>query len=100
MWKVVVKEVGKPAEIRDVNDFKELQTIVGGHVEAVVIENGITMLCNEEGKLEGLPLNFLMLSHVSHDSIVGTAVFIGTKGENFASLRPHQIDYALNRFTK
>lgn len=94
--KVVVKAVGVKPEARDVKGFKGFQEIVGGDVEAVTIENGIVMLVNEEGKLEGLPYNFTM----SGDTIVGDVVFVGAKGSEFVSLRSDQIEYVLKRFTK
>lgn len=35
-----------------------MQAIVGGYIEIVPIGNsGLDLCCNEEGKLEGLPLN-------------------------------------------
>ena len=39
--------------------LKELQTIVGGYIECLSLKNGMTMVVNEEGKLEGLPYNDL-----------------------------------------
>nr|DAE30323.1 MAG TPA: protein of unknown function (DUF3846) [virus sp. ct5rm7] len=34
-----------------------MQAIVGGYVEQVWLDGNTTMFLNEEGKLEGLPLN-------------------------------------------
>ena len=37
--------------------LEEMQAIVGGYVEQVWLDGNTTMFLNEEGKLEGLPLN-------------------------------------------
>ena len=37
--------------------LKEMQTIVGGYIEIVTDRNGDYLVCNEEGKLMGLPIN-------------------------------------------
>ena len=55
----------------------ELQTIVGGCIELVELDGDTTMVVNEEGKLEDLPLNLeatgMFRSHYpdSDDFIVG-----------------------------
>ena len=60
-----------------------LQDAVGGYIEAVDLSDRLTMWCNEEGKLIGLPHNTLA-QHIwaaffpySPDRIVGNVVFIG-----------------------
>ena len=40
------------------SDLKSLQHEVGGYIEAIYpYEDPVALVCNEEGKLEGLPLN-------------------------------------------
>lgn len=56
--------------------LKEAQTIVGGRVELVHLFDGRIMLINEEGKLEGLPLNveatrLFLVDRNGYDIIVG-----------------------------
>jgi hypothetical protein len=34
-----------------------MQSLVGGYIENVTLEEGVGLICNEEGKLKGLPLN-------------------------------------------
>jgi len=41
----------------DSNELLTLQTAVGGLIEAKTLENGYTLIMNEEGKLQGLPIN-------------------------------------------
>lgn len=49
------KEEVYPANGRDFQ-LRELQHIVGGHIEIIQASDGI-MVVNEEGKLQGLPRN-------------------------------------------
>lgn len=82
--KVLVKEPGKTAEVREVtNDLKTFQELVGGYIETVRFDEHSELLCNEEGKLQGLPVNFPLWN----DVIVGTAVIVGTDGEDFTDVR-------------
>jgi len=37
--------------------LEEMQEIVGGFIEIVYLDNGQLMIVNEEGKINGLPLN-------------------------------------------
>lgn len=37
--------------------LEEMQAIVGGYIEIVYLDNGKLMIVNEEGKINGLPLN-------------------------------------------
>ena len=63
--------------------LKELQTIVGGYIECLSLKNNMTMVVNEDGKLEGLPYNDLATA-IAHDSgyadiIVGPALVCPNK---------------------
>ena len=53
--------------------LESLQSIVGGYIEAFPL-NGFDefdFYCNEEGKLEGLPFNPIMLGVCDYDIICG-----------------------------
>ena len=56
---VVYVEPGKESraiEIRD--DLNEMQSLVGGHIEEYMpFDDEVALICNEEGKITGLPLN-------------------------------------------
>ena len=41
----------------DSNELLTLQMSVGGLIEAKTLESGYTLIMNEEGKLQGLPVN-------------------------------------------
>ena len=74
MIKVLVKEPGKPAALREIEgDLKSTQAVVGGCIEIVTIHYNpeILLICNEEGKFEGLDANF----RLKRGLIVGTVFF-------------------------
>lgn len=90
----IIKEVGKGARVEEIeNDLATLQRLVGGYIEAISAGQGICLVCNEEGKLNGLPPNF----PIGNEVIVGTAVFVayGNDGE-FADLTDKQIEVVMN----
>lgn len=94
--RAIIKEVGKAPVIRDIdNTLDALKTLVGGYIEVVTMEDNILLICNEEGKMQGLPPNFSM----GYDVIVGTAVFVSFDGkEDFTGLNDWQIEYLMGKF--
>lgn len=70
----IIKTTGEIIETQPSNgtDFSlsELQAIVGGFIEVVHLSDGRLMVVNEEGKLEGLPINE-KASQLYPDLIVG-----------------------------
>ena len=54
---VIVVEPGKEAELREIGSgLESLQDAVGGWIEAVYpYKDPFAIVCNEEGKLDGLP---------------------------------------------
>lgn len=64
--------------------LSSLQALVGGYIEAAMSNERGTIFCNEEGKLEGLPVNRLatwlwrsLAPGQYADSLVGTVVVLG-----------------------
>ena len=92
---VLVVEPEKPCQAREVEDeLKALQDLVGGSIEVVTpFEEGIAIVCNEEGKLRGLPFNRPLLDNSGepYDILCGTFFITGVRGENFVSLTNTQI---------
>jgi len=89
--KVIVKNVNCGQETKTIEDaLKVLQEIVGGFIEVVTLDNKVLMICNEEGKCDGLKPNLLF----PDDIIVGNVFFVsdGDDGE-FASLTDDQIEF-------
>ncbi|MBQ2856640.1 MAG: DUF3846 domain-containing protein [Bacteroidaceae bacterium] len=84
MIKVIVKEPNEPVgHIEEVSvAFESLQKLVGGYIEAIPITKDISVLCNEDGRLLGLPANCFVRPNVQ---TVGTIVVIGKGDYNFES---------------
>lgn len=59
-------------------DLKEMQTFVGGYIEIVESPDERLIVLNEEGKLQGLPLNRAATAIYAnpHDFIVGDALVV------------------------
>lgn len=64
------------------NTLKNLQRIVEGPIETVKVTDDVILICNEEGKLRGLPMNFVM----GDDIIVGEVALVGVDGEDFGDV--------------
>lgn len=72
--KVLVKEPGKPAEVREIeNTLEACQKIVGGWIEVVRIFADVAIVVNEDGKINGMKPNFICCG----DLICGPAFFCG-----------------------
>lgn len=86
--KVIVKEPGKAAEFREVeNTLEALQKIVGGYIETVTLFSDLVIICNEEGRILNLPYN----CNICGVEFVGTIIFAGIDGEDFGDV-PIQAD--------
>ena len=94
--RAIVKEVGKAPVVTDIeNTLDALKSLVGGYIEVVGLDDGVLLICNEEGKMQGLPPNF----STGYDVIVGTAVFVSFDGgEDFTDLNDWQIEYLMSKF--
>jgi len=66
-------------EDRIPNDDKAISEIVGGNIETVPIGKGIAILCNEDGKLLGLPHN----CDLFRMNLVGTLIFVGINDQGY-----------------
>lgn len=82
---IKVNTDGKSEEITFQSKFvslKEMQEIVGGHIEFVYLPNNIILVVNEEGKLNNLPVNEIVTSFyypIIKDVIVGNVLLIDSK---------------------
>ena len=84
---VLIVEPGcSPREAEIGHDLKAMQDVVGGYIEAVYpYHDPVALVCNEEGKLIGLPLNRKI---ENYDIIAGTFFICGLREDNFDSLPP------------
>ena len=83
-----VDEIGK--------DLDDLQAAVGGYIECIYMEDGKTILiCNEEGKINGLPLNRIVynVEGKPYDVIAGDFIIVGDDDDDFRSLTDDEIAY-------
>ena len=94
--KAIIKEVGQKPRIDDIkNDLETIKSLIGGYVEVLRMEENILLICNEEGKLNGLPPNF----STGYDIIAGTAVFVSFDGkEDFTGLSDTQMLLIMDKF--
>lgn len=91
--RVLIAEPGKKVYAKEIrNDWREMQMIVGGLIQAVYPsrKDAIAVVCNDEGKLMGLAPNCLLSddSGKPYDMLVGTFFVCGVKEDNFISLSP------------
>ena len=95
MIRVVLLEPEKEARVVEINpSLQSMQSVVGGLIEAVYpFEEQVCIVCNEEGKLQGLPLNRALRDADGHiyDIIAGTAFLCDCSGEDFGSLTDAQV---------
>ena len=83
--RVIYKVPGSKPEWRLVdNTLEALQDLVGGYIEPVPWDNRHYLVCNEEGKLQGLEINFRWAER--YDIIVGPCFWVSDDGEDFASI--------------
>ena len=93
--KVLVVEPMKPCEVREISGLDEMQTIVGGHIQAVYpFQDEVALVCNEEGKHLDLPFNRPLTNDrgIPYDMICGTFFLAGLGEEDFISLTEAQIN--------
>lgn len=81
--KAIRKKPGCAPEVIEVeNTLKALQDEVGGYIETVTIASDAVVICNEEGRLCGLPYNCLFFGMV----FVGTILVVGRSKDEFCDV--------------
>ena len=97
---VVLVEPGKKARAAHIDGtLPGMQGIVGGDIQVVYpFEEEVCIVCNEEGKVTGLPLNRALRDDDGeiYDIVAGTFFICGYGGENLSSLSADQ----LKRYTE
>ena len=92
--KVIIKEPGqRPRETEIENSLSALQQAVGGYIETVTLAEDCCIICNEEGRLQWLPYNLTFCGV----SFVGTILFVGVAGDEFADLSEQQVEILLKQ---
>lgn len=87
---VLVVEPMKKPYMKDIESgLKPLQREVGGYIQAIYpFEEQVGLVCNEEGKMDGLPLNRAVYGQNGEiiDVIAGTFLIVGLSEDDFESL--------------
>lgn len=100
--KVLLVEPQKRPRVVEIDDTLDaLQELVGGYIESIYpFDDEVALICNEEGKLRGLPLNRALYDEDGemYELIAGNFFIIGAPEDSdfFTSLTQEQID----KFTK
>ena len=101
---VLIVEPGKvPRRAEIGNDLKSMQGVVGGLIQAIYpFEEPVALICNDEGKLLGLPLNRALRDKNGdiYDVVCGTMFICSAPPgyQNFCSLTEEQIEKYTEKF--
>lgn len=103
--KILVVEPGQtPRTVEIGGTLREMQDMVGGLIQAVYpFAEPVALVCNDEGKLLGLPLNrVLRLPETGeiYDVIAGTFFLCGAPpdSDRFVGLTEDQLSWYAQRF--
>lgn len=83
-----------PKEVEIGTGLENLQKAVGGNIEVTYpFEDNVGLIMNEEGKLEGLPLNRAIRDDEGQivDVVAGSFLVVGLTEDSFGSLSPDQM---------
>ena len=102
---IVIKPFQNPYVATIKGDLKSMQKIVGGYIEAVYPfdDPDVALVCNEEGKLEGLTPNRFLLNRNNGicDYICGDffLCYAPAESENFESMPENLIQKYIDKFS-
>lgn len=99
---VLVVEPEKVPYVKEIDPgLKSLQSEVDGWIEAVYpFEDPVAIICNEEGKMNGMPPNRALYDEDGqvYDIVAGQFLVVGLTEDNFGSLTDEQIKKFSDRF--
>lgn len=101
--RVVLLEPGKLSRIADIGASLEgMQRAVGGYIEPIYpFDEEVCIICNEEGKINGLPLNRSLRDEDTGkvvEIIAGPCFICDCSGERFGSLSQEQLERYAKKF--
>ena len=84
-----MKAISIPAEgeaqvVEIDNELTALQKAVGGHIETVTIASDACLICDEEGRLKGKPLN--ARASILGILVVGDVLVVGVNEDDFTDV--------------
>lgn len=95
--RILLVEPGKRPVLKEIDgSLKSMQEIVGGTIQALYpFEEPVALICNDEGKLLGLPLNRALRDEEGriYDIVAGTFFLCGApeRSDQFESLQKEQV---------
>lgn len=105
--RILVVEPQKAPYISEIDgSLESMQKVVGGYIQSIYpFDDGeLALICNEEGKLEQLPLNRALFFENGeiYDIISGTFFLCSAPcdSESFASLDDEKLSVAMERFRR
>lgn len=102
---ILVRTGEKPQLVNISNSLESLQKIVGGFIEIIALtdDEDVDIVINEEGKLNGLPLNrFITHKGQIIDTLMGDIVIVGAdpKTGKTIDIPPSKIARFIDMFSK
>ena len=95
---------GIPAKVKEISKgLSSLQREVGGLIEVIYpFDDPVGIVCNENGKLDGLPLNRSLRDDNGeiYDIIAGDFLIVGLGNEDFISMSDELTEKYLGIFAK
>ena len=101
---IIVKPFTNPYVKEIKGDLKSMQTVVGGYIQAIYpFDDEVALVCNEEGKINGLlPNRYLLDRNIGIvDCICGDffLCYAPCDSENFESMPDNLIDKYVAKFS-
>ncbi len=101
---IIVKPFTNPYVKEIKGDLKSMQTVVGGYIQAIYpFDDEVALVCNEEGKINGLMPNRFLLNRNNGicDYICGDffLCYAPCDSENFESMPDNLIDKYVAKFS-
>lgn len=99
---VVACQPGKTAEVITIKcGLEAMQKFVGGYIQAVYpFEDPVAIVCNEEGKVNGMDLNRALYTEDGemYDIVAGPMFICGLGEEDFTSLQGDLLEKYLEKY--
>ena len=101
---IIVKPFTNPYVKEIKGDLKSMQTVVGGYIQAIYpFDDEVALVCNEEGKINGLMPNRYLLNRNNGicDVVCGDffLCYAPCDSENFESMPDNLIDKYIAKFS-
>ena len=72
------------------DSLENLQKTVGGYIETASLDNGLVLICNEEGRVRDMPYNFTLRRIrgvvTVQNAIFGTVIACGAEEDQLADI--------------